>query len=99
MKAKVFSRWEKCDGCGGTGKMTLDVIELGTKSKSVIKCVDCDGKGKLPVGTNERKRKASEEFWCSCKEEYGTTFYDDDERSRVCKKHHYRCNNCGKVVQ
>lgn len=39
-------------------------------------------------------------FWCSCDPAGDrVTYYDDDPRSTVCAKHHWRCDDCGKVRQ
>jgi Fe2+ or Zn2+ uptake regulation protein len=42
-------------------------------------------------------------MWCECPEmekenAFGTTFYKDGEHPEL-RKHHYRCNKCGKVTQ
>jgi hypothetical protein len=46
----------------------------------------------------ERERK----HWCSCeKPSEGVDFCDDGQRrnEHCCSKHHYHCQNCGKIVQ
>lgn len=50
--------------------------------------------------TKKEWKAAHAAFWCQCGNPSGdVTFYEDDSRSKVCTKHHYRCNDCGKVVQ
>ena len=45
-----------------------------------------------------------EDFWCDGKcdtiknEEYNATYIADGD-SIICSKHHWRCDDCGKIVQ
>lgn len=54
--------------------------------------------------TEEEKQEAEEvsKFWkkygCHCNQDCGT-YYVPDGRSKICPKHHYRCNHCRKIVQ
>lgn len=98
----------KCTACDGTGKITVissDVVfdenlekwVKVTETPTTINCVSCHGKGFL-TSTEKLKAEAFKSMWCKCKEDYGTTFYDDNEHPDL-KKHHYRCNKCNKIKQ
>lgn len=92
---------EKCPTCQGSGKQSLSVKTFGSKDSEppmVIDCVLCHGKG---VVNKSQLRLLEQEkaMWCRCeKPSEGTTFHDDGE-CRQCRKHHYHCENCGKITQ
>ena len=89
----------QCVGCTGTGKMKLGTGysengQLKTKYMDIT-CIICNGKGEISeeaVKLLERQRN----MWCRCGNKSGmTTFHDD--RNGV--KHHWTCDDCGKVTQ
>jgi hypothetical protein len=45
------------------------------------------------------EQKAHEAFWCFCGNPSGNHTYHDDNERRICRKHHWTCDDCGKVVQ
>ena len=44
-------------------------------------------------------RKAMKKVWCQCKDEGETRFFDDGECNCGVHKHHWHCENCGKITQ
>jgi uncharacterized protein YbaR (Trm112 family) len=81
-----------CPTCKGTKEVTITVHEAGKVSKEVLPCCLCHGAGKV----TEKFKQAMDAFWCNCgnpSEE--STFHADAPGV----KHHYTCNDCGKVTQ
>lgn len=94
-----------CPSCNGKKTQTI-IAQLYTKDGLIpqppveIKCMNCDGKGVVDAEEQKRKEEANDAFWCKCEDQDGrnTTYFDDGE-GELCNKHHWACNNCGKVVQ
>lgn len=91
-----------CPTCQGTKKQTLRVTEIAarslTKKEPVeINCVICRGTGEVTQETVQALEDAKE-MWCECKGNQGA-HYIPDGRSKQVRKHHWRCNKCGKVTQ
>jgi len=93
-----------CPTCKGTGEqsVTAQIMQPDGTFKEEppvqITCVFCDGKGEV----TKDKLKFIEHYnsiWCKCGNPSGETdFYNDNEHDEI-KKHHWRCQDCGKVVQ
>lgn len=94
-----------CPNCEGTGKAPIQVTNVQPgKPDSVatirITCMTCNGKGRINRTTKADQAAAFRAFWCQCGNKSGNvTYHADDPRSKVCKKHHYTCDECQKVVQ
>jgi len=74
--------------------MKVTVIEL---TQEEIDKVDIEIYGSLE---NAKKEKAKEEkLWCKCKDSHHGAYYVPDGQNRQCHKHHWRCNQCKKIVQ
>ena len=92
----------KCTECED-GKMTIEMFEgfprkgeEGTKTE--IDCVICDGTGEIDEETAEMV-EFEKNMWCECgNPSEDVDFYDDGEHPEI-SKHHYRCRDCGAVVQ
>lgn len=81
-----------CPTCKGTKKVTITVHEAGKVSKMDLTCVVCHGQGKV----TKQAKKAMDDFWCKCGNPSGQSNFHDDSFG---VKHHYTCNDCGKVTQ
>ena len=63
-----------------------------------LDCVVCDGTGEIDEETAEMA-EFEKNMWCECgNPSEGVDFYDDGEHPEI-SKHHYRCQDCGGVVQ
>lgn len=98
----------KCPTCKGTGMMTIHVLSTGglpgmKEGPCGISCIDCNGKGELDDAAYQRlkRQKAAEKaFWCVCGNDPRDTHYNPDGTpGAATSKHHWVCNNCGKVTQ
>lgn len=92
-----------CPNCEGTGTWVC-VAQLYDGEKFIpqpgvtMNCNVCNGAGVVDPVEQAKKKEEADAFWCDCKEDHGVTFFDDGEGT-MCHKHHYVCNNCGKVQQ
>lgn len=84
----------KCPKCIN-GKMTVTVTEGQTTYESTFECIYCHGHGEI---SDERlaKIRAMDAMWCRCGNKSGNITYHDDAPG---SKHHWTCDDCGKVVQ
>lgn len=94
-----------CPTCKGTSKQEINVSYYGTPGFkiSVMDCFKCDG-GKSPLSEMQSKQllKAQEEqnkLWCKCENVSSDVTFVPDGKSKACKKHHWVCNHCKKIVQ
>jgi len=87
-----------CPSCKGSGKITFEIEEMFSDNpvtKSILDCILCDGTG----DALEDDIKRLHSFWCKCSNPSNQTrFYNDNEHPD-CSKHHYRCLDCGRVIQ
>ncbi len=89
----------QCPTCEGKKTVPVTVHETGKPVKTVyLKCLTCNGAGKIDEDEYNAQQEEEDAFWCKCEKDYGATYVGDGE-SRVCDKHHWRCNHCAKVVQ
>ena len=89
----------ECPLCKGKREVIFEVTEPGGKVNNVpLKCVVCDGEGKVTPG-RALSYKRQQESWCKCGNPSGDVEYVPDNVSSVCSKHHYVCRDCGKIVQ
>ena len=86
-----------CPKCNGTGKLTITVNSAEFTGPMELACVYCDGSGKV-AHLRALSIVQQEAMWCSCKEPGEPVFYDDGVHPEI-HKHHYRCQNCGMVLQ
>ena len=90
----------KCLVCHGSKINTCTITKFGTDEVKTMKmdCIWCDGTGEM---TNEDKESYEYQLnmWCKCgNPSKGSEYYDDGEHHEITK-HHYRCKDCGKVLQ
>lgn len=96
-----------CPQCDGTGQMSYSVSNHSAYGHAVqeqkkMDCIICDG-GKKPLSEEDAKRyklqrEAEAKLWCKCENSSGSR-YVPDGASRKCMKHHWTCNDCGKITQ
>jgi hypothetical protein len=87
-----------CPTCKGNKTVTCTVSEGDKATEFTMPCHACHGKGTM----TEAEYKAWQRYlnsWCRCGNKSGeVTFYDDDQHPE-CRKHHWRCADCGKILQ
>lgn len=77
------------------GKLTITVTGEGKTSELEINCVHCNGQGTMTWAQRDAYDRMVA-MWCRCGNSSGqVTFHDDAPGS----KHHWTCDDCGKVVQ
>lgn len=89
-----------CPTCLGEKKQTITMTIWGSNERpitTVIDCISCNGTGEVST-EYARALKKHEEDWCSCKKSTGPRYLKNGEDKR-CRKHHYRCTTCDKIVQ
>lgn len=93
-----------CPTCKGKGKVTVKVTTVApgtanTHSEFEMNCLTCRGEGEISKA-QAQEHKAAMAMWCRCGNPSGQThFFDDGENPAVCNKHHWVCEDCGKVTQ
>jgi len=87
----------KCPRCHGKGKMEV-TVHGSDAGGFTMDCISCDGAGKV-TKREAAAMEAEAALWCSCGNPSEETTYVDDHESPVVDKHHWVCNDCGKVVQ
>lgn len=90
---------EKCPTCNGSGRVWLTVSHWGSdkKDKIPVKCVDCGGEGQVSAVKLARMEE-EKNMWCKCKKPSGE-YYVPDGVDPKCKKHHWKCGVCSKIIQ
>lgn len=89
----------KCAKCNGTGKGKCASVhyENGVRKEQSfeITCFSCTGTGEV-TAARVAQLKRMDEMWCRCGNPSGeTTYHPDSPRA----KHHWTCNECGKITQ
>ncbi len=101
MPTQTRDSTDTCTVCKGTGKQTItaktwvnEAHKFVDEKPVTIDCIWCKGTGRM---TPEQKAdiKAYDAMWCRCKKSSGSTYHPDTRRM----KHHWTCNDCGKVTQ
>jgi len=100
LERKKYSN--KCPVCGGDGKRTITIDNRFNRPEPddeyEIDCDFCDGTGKM----NDKQMDIynyEKNMWCDCgNPSEKVKFFDDDEHPEI-SKHHYRCKDCGKILQ
>jgi len=92
-----------CPRCEGKGKLsiTAQVYENGkfrSEPPVGIDCPTCEGKGKIS-DRMLKEIKRMDAMWCSCDNRSGEAYYVEDGVNPECRKHHWRCKDCGKILQ
>jgi len=75
------------------------------KTESTMECYKCNGSGQMTV--EEKKRNdLYKSLWCKCYKnpdfdgmEQTSTYYENYEHKGCVSKHHWHCDDCGKVTQ
>lgn len=92
----------QCPTCKGTGKQLIQVHfhEKGTSTvrNMEIKCTTCEGTGVVSYQTIQALEKANK-MWCRCGNPSGQSNFFDDGVDSKCSKHHWKCSDCGKILQ
>jgi phage FluMu protein Com len=93
----------KCPRCKGSGKMTIKMSEYSGGKVIVndtleMKCFECKGTGQI-TEAEMKVIKAEKAMWCKCGNPSGQTMFVDDGESKKCAKHHWVCEDCGKITQ
>lgn len=84
----------KCPHCEN-GIMAYTVESPGKPTEHhTMRCVTCDGAGTIEKSLAD----AMEDFWCRCGNPSGDVTLHG-EGSAICGKHHYTCDDCGRIVQ
>jgi hypothetical protein len=84
-----------CIYCHGSKKMT---IMIGTAGDSMeIGCVHCNAVGSVSATEAQQNadKAAFTALWCGCKTSSGSSYVPDCGSV----KHHWTCDDCGKVTQ
>ena len=87
-----------CPACKGEKKIDIVSYENGTKSHFKIKCITCNGKGTITEEQNKQLNWEKQQ-WCSCGNPSQETIFHDDNTRKICSKHHWTCQDCGKIIQ
>lgn len=90
----------KCPMCK-EGKITYQVVNVGSKNapeRREIKCFVCKATGIVSQVVADAY-EAQQRMWCECGNPSGHTQYWSDGQHPEISKHHWRCLDCGKVVQ
>ena len=93
----------ECPTCKGKGTVTVEAVtidERGTTKEPPleIKCLTCRGEGRITKKRSAQLKRAAA-LWCSCGNPSGDVYFHDDGECPDCRKHHYHCSDCGKIVQ
>jgi hypothetical protein len=84
----------KCPTCKGEKFISISVVGQELKKAIKIPCFDCFGTGIVTEVQRDGIERRND-LWCKCGAKSGSTFHPD----AFSIKHHYTCNDCGKVVQ
>lgn len=88
-----------CPHCKGTGEIAYSVVRSGEPTlHSKMDCITCNGKKTVSAATAKAFEDAKE-IWCKCGNPSGESSYHGDHSGGVISKHHYTCNDCGKITQ
>jgi len=87
-----------CPRCKGCGQMDLGVHEGGSVTTVKIRCITCDGDGEIDHHRYQMYRQEVE-MWCRCGNPSGEVDYFEDGQDEAIGMHHYKCRDCGKVIQ
>jgi hypothetical protein len=99
---------KNCPSCQGSGKKSIELIEIGTETKSSvssISCIDCDGDGTVTEEKFQQIQEGNEYYekaMCTCDNPHDDTYYvpdNDGSNGEWFLKHHWVHKKCGKVVQ
>lgn len=94
----------ECPLCKGKGTwecIATIIDHTGSHKAPAVNmpCHVCNSTGKVDPVKLEEDRKAEEAFWCSCGNPSGSVSFFEDGEGGMCAKHHYVCDDCGKVAQ
>jgi len=83
-----------CNGVFGVDSAYLDQVD------DVIHCPMCCIETVIAEKDPEppKEKREISDIWCKCQESY-TAYYVPDGVNAEISNHHWRCNNCHKVVQ
>jgi len=107
IKSVTESKLITCTACSGTGKYDCvakmyngDTGKYDPLPAVRMDCQVCKGVGEVDPVVLTARAEAFEAFWCSCgNPSQSSSYVDDNTPDAACSKHHYTCNDCGKVTQ
>jgi len=89
----------KCPQCKGSKTLNVAISEKGKEDNTLeVPCPTCEGSGQVTKEEADSWNDAMN-LWCSCGNPSKNTQYIPDNVSSVCNKHHWVCDDCGKIVQ
>ena len=89
-----------CPVCKGNGTQSIIVEEFGKPGSSTtdIGCVVCNGRKRISA-REARMVERERNMMCYCGNPGGETHFHDDGECSECRKHHFHCADCGKILQ
>ena len=92
-----------CPCCKGTKKQTIIAKVLDSNGwhndpPVTMDCFVCGGTGMI-TEQKVKEMAAEKKMWCSCGAKHGSSYIPDNSHKGVISKHHYVCNDCGKITQ
>lgn len=93
-----------CPNCNGTGKQKYSFQEFGKPAQMMeMDCMYCKGGTKPMNALDALRHNLNKErmnaLWCKCEDNGHRVTYVPDNVSDKCRKHHWTCNDCGKIAQ
>lgn len=94
-----------CPCCKGSKVQHFTVItsqpgEFERSTTTDMPCVWCKGTGEMTTDELAKFQRA-QDIWCKCGNPSGQVSYHDDviKGGKLVSKHHWTCDDCGKVTQ
>jgi hypothetical protein len=85
----------QCPQCKAKGVITITIHTGDAVTKQEMKCPLCGGK-RAVIKSTAQAYFQEVDSWCNCGNPSGHAVYHPDH-GKV--KHHYDCNDCGKLLQ
>jgi hypothetical protein len=103
-----MNKTHECPSCKGSGKLEIRGEIRGQLDAPVtiteINCISCEGLGRISQEQLEYLEWEANQ-WCKCEVHVydmylqGDVVFFDDGEHLDCYKHHWRHEECGKIVQ
>lgn len=88
-----------CPACKGNKKKVAYVTEQRHERKLEMTCLACKGAGEV-TDAQLKAIAAFQDSWCRCDNpDFEQAIFYDNGRHPDCRKHHWRCGDCGKILQ